>query len=65
MKIEILSSISDGTSNPQLNLLLFLSDSYCRKLRLTDSPGHDEKVMPDKKMIYISRQDYNGGNRVY
>ena len=28
-------------------------------------PGHDGKVMSDKKMISISHQGYKGGNRDY
>ena len=40
-------------SKQQLNLLLFPSDQYCRKLRLTDLLSHDAKVTLDKKISCI------------
>ena len=44
VQIEILASVFDWISKQQLNLSLFLWDWYCRKLGLTDLPGHDGKV---------------------
>ena len=44
VQIEILASVFDWISKQQLNLSLFLWDWYCRKLELTDLPGHDGKV---------------------
>ena len=32
---------------------------------MTDLPGHDGKVISDKKNISISHQGYKGGSRVY
>ena len=49
--IEILWSVFEWTSKQQLNLLLFLSDLYCRKLELTDLPSHDGKVTSDTNFI--------------
>ena len=65
MQIEFLAFVFDWFIKRQLNLLLFLSDWYCRKLGLTDLPSHDEKVTLDKKIISISHQVYKGGNRDY
>ena len=44
MQIEIIAAIFDWISKQQLNLSLFLSYWYCRKLWLTDLPGRDRKV---------------------
>ena len=44
MQIEIIAAIFDWISKQQLNLSLFLSSWYCRKLRMTDLPGRDRKV---------------------
>ena len=63
--MEILASIFDGTSKQKLNLLLFLSDCYYRKLGLIDLPSHNGKVTSDKKGIFIYHQRNKGGNRDY
>ena len=65
VQIEILAFIFDWIFNQQLNLFLILSDWYCRKLGLTDWPGHDRKVVPDKKIVSISHQGSKGRNRDY
>ena len=65
VQIEILWSVFDWTSKQQLNLLLFLSDCYCRKLWLMDLPGHNGKVTSDKKTISILYEGYKSGNRDY
>ena len=51
MQIEILASVFDWISKQQLNLSLFLWDWYCRKLKLTDLPGHDGKVTSEINFI--------------
>ena len=62
----ILWSVCDWTSKQQLNLVLFLPDCwFCRKLGLTDLPGHNGKVTPDKKIISIPYEGYKDGNRDY
>ena len=65
LQIEIIASIFDWFSKQQVNLSLFLSDWFCRKLGLTDLPGHDRKVTSDKKIIFNWCQRYRGGNRNY
>ena len=47
------------------HLLLFLSNWHCRKLGMTNLPGHDGKVTLDKKMIFIIHKRNKGGNRDY
>ena len=49
----------------KVDLSLFLSDWYFRKFRLTDLPGHDGKLTPDKKMIGNSTQSCKGESRFY
>ena len=51
VQIEILASVFDWISKQKLNLLLFLWDSYRRKLGLMDLPGHDGKVTSDINFI--------------
>ena len=51
MQIEIIAAVFGWISKQQVNLALFLSDGFYRKLGLTDLPGHAGKVMSDKKMI--------------
>ena len=65
VQIEILAFVFDWIFKQQLNLLLILSDWYCRKLELTDLPGHDGKITSDKTIVPISHQRYKGGNRDY
>ena len=43
LQIEIIASIFDWFSKQQVNLSLFLSDWFCRKLGLTDLPDHHGK----------------------
>ena len=65
VQIEIFAFVFDWIFKQQLNLLLILSDWYCRKLGLTDLPGHDGKLISHKKIISISHQGYKDGNRDY
>ena len=51
VQIEILASVFDWISKQQLNLSFFLWDWYCRKLGLTDLPGHNGKVTSDINFI--------------
>ena len=51
VQIEIIAAVFGWISKQQVNLALFLSDGFYRKLGLTDLPGHAGKVMSDKKMI--------------
>ena len=41
---------------------MFLKGWHCKKLGLTDLPGHDGKVMSDNKIIFNSHQRPEGGN---
>ena len=65
VQTEILAAVFNWVSKQKLNLLLFLSDWYGRKLGLTDLLGHVGKVVSDEKMIFIFHQRNNGGNRYY
>ena len=65
VQIDILAVVCDRIFKQQLNLLLFLSDRYCRNFGLTDLPGHDGKVTSNKKMIFFSHERNKGGDRDY
>ena len=57
VQIEILAAIPNQISKQLLNLLLFLSDWYCRKLELMNLPGHDEKVtLVDRKWFITHKK---------
>ena len=56
VQTDILAVVFDQIFKQQLNLLLFLSDRYCRNFGLTDLPGHDGKVTSNKKMIFFSHE---------
>ena len=57
MQIKILAAIFDWNSNQELNLSLFLSETYCQKLGLTNSrihailEVHGEKALLEKNVI--------------
>ena len=65
LQIEILSTVFGWIAKHQLNLLLFLSDWYSRKLGLMDLLGHDGKVISHINFIlspyyrsYSADRDY-------
>ena len=58
VQTEILASVFEWISKQQLNLLLFLSDWYCRKLRKLEKASA-------KKMIFMSHQKCKEENRDY
>ena len=52
IQIEILATVFGWISRQQSNLLMLLSDEYCRKLGLTNLPRHDGKVTLDIDFIF-------------
>ena len=54
LKGEFISAIFEGFSKEQVNLKLFVFRLILKNWELTDIPGHDEKLTPDKNLILVS-----------